>query len=401
MAPLSHPVWDLGITPLANAYRRQREKAEQEAHYPLRLYLCGRCSLLQLEEVASPETIFANYAYFSSYSTTLLQHSERFAQRVVERLGLKPPDLVVEIASNDGYLLQYFQRQGLEVLGVEPAQNVAAAAVAKGIPTTARFFGLEVARELVGQGRQPRLVVANNVVAHVPDLNDFIGGLERLVAAGGTVSLEFHHLLRLVQEAQFDTIYHEHFQYFSLRSITAALAAHGLSVVDVEELPTQGGSLRVYARRAADAGAPSAAVAGVLEREDAAQLANPETYRTLASRADRQKADLLGFLGDAKREGKSVVCFGAAAKGTMLLNYCGVRPDLVDYALDSNPNKQGMLLPGINIPIYSPDRVAETRPDYVLILPWNIRDEIMKQMSHVRGWGGQFVVPAPELQIIS
>jgi len=356
--------------------------------------------LVQLEAVASPATIFADYAYFSSYSNTLLRHSEAFADATIDRVGLKPSDLVIEVASNDGYLLQYFQRKGIQVLGVEPASNVAAAAVAKGIPTLARFFGVDMARDLVSQGLRPRLIAANNVVAHVPDPNDFICGLKALLAADGTISLEFHYLLRLVQDAQFDTIYHEHFQYFSLRSITAALEAHQLAVVDVEELPTQGGSLRVYARHAAVAGRPGAAVAALRAREDAALLANPATYRALAQRADRQKADLLGFLGEAKREGKSVVCFGAAAKGTMLLNYCGVRSDLVDYALDSNPHKQGLLLPGLNIPIYGPDRAAETHPDYVLILPWNIRDEVMKQMAHVRGWGGQFVVPAPELRVL-
>jgi len=399
-APLTHPVWDLGAAPLANAYRRPDEHAH-ELYYPLRLYLCERCTLVQLEVVASPSTIFADYAYFSSYSSTLLRHSETFADAAIDRLGLKPSDLVVEVASNDGYLLQYFQRRDIQVFGVEPASNVADAAVAKGIPTVARFFGSQTARDLAAQGLRPRLIAANNVVAHVPDPNDFICGLGTLLAPDGTVSLEFHYLLRLVQDAQFDTIYHEHFQYWSLRSITAALAAHQLAVVDVEELPTQGGSLRVYARPAAAAGQPSAAVASLRAREDAAQLAHPATYRALARRADRQKADLLGFLGDAKREGKSVVCFGAAAKGTMLLNYCGVRSDLVDYALDSNPHKQGMLLPGLEIPICSPDRAAETHPDYVLILPWNIRDEVMKQMAHVRGWGGQFVVPAPELRVLA
>ena len=397
-APLSHPVWDLGTAPLANAYRRPDEQSPED-HYPLRLHLCEHCALVQLEAVASPAIIFSDYAYFSSYSSTLLRHSETFAEAAIERLCLKPGDLVVEVASNDGYLLQYFQRRGIQVHGVEPASNVADAAIAKGIPTTARFFGGETARDLVSQGMRPRLIAANNVVAHVPDPNDFICGLKTLLDPAGTISLEFHYLLRLVEDAQFDTIYHEHFQYLSLQSITGALAAHQLTVVDVEELPTQGGSLRVYAQHAATAGQPSAAVASLRAREDAAQLADPATYRGLAQRADRQKADLLGFLGDAKREGKSVVCFGAAAKGTMLLNYCGVRGDLVDYALDSNPHKQGLLLPGLGIPIYGPGRAAETHPAYVLILPWNIRDEIMRQMDHVRGWGGRFVVPAPELRV--
>jgi SAM-dependent methyltransferase len=366
----------------------------------LRLYLCERCTLLQLEAVAPRDVIFVDYAYFSSYSSTLLRHSEAFADSAIERLGLTPDDLVVEVASNDGYLLQYFQRHGIKVMGIDPAANVAAEAEKKGIPTITRFFGGELARELSAQGQRPRLIAANNVVAHVPDPNDFICGLETLLAPDGTVCLEFHYLLRLVEDAQFDTIYHEHFQYFSLRSIAAALAAHRLAVVDVEELPTQGGSLRVYARHAASAGPPSAGVSALLAREQAAGLADPSTFRALAQRADRQKADLLKFLDEAKHCGKSVVCFGAAAKGTMLLNYCGVRADLIQYALDSSPHKQGMLLPGVNVPIYAPERAAETRPDYVLILPWNIRDEIMTQMAHVRGWGGQFVVPAPELRVL-
>lgn len=398
-APLNRPVWDLGAAPLANAYRRPDEPAPEQ-YYPLRLFLCERCALVQLEAVAPPEVIFADYAYFSSYSSTLLRHSEAFADAAIQRVGLRPGDLVVEVASNDGYLLQYFKARGLEVFGVEPAANVAVAAIANGIPTTARFFGSQTARDLVGQGLRPRLIAANNVVAHVPDPNDFICGLQTLLAPEGTLSLEFHHLLRLVEDAQFDTIYHEHFQYLSLRSITGALAAHQLTVVDVEELPTQGGSLRVYARHAAAAGQPSAAVANLRTREAAARLDDPSTYCALARRADRQKTDLMTFLIDAKQRGKSVVCFGAAAKGTMLLNYCGVRGDLVDYALDSNPHKQGLLLPGCNIPIHCPDRARETRPDYLLILPWNIRDEIMRQMAYVREWGGQFVVPAPELRVL-
>ena len=399
-APLTHPVWDLGAAPLANAYRREDQPANQQPHYPLRLYVCHRCDLLQLEAVASPEVIFADYAYYSSYSTTLLQHSQAFANAVSARLNLVPGDLVIEVASNDGYLLRYFQKRGLDVLGVEPASNIALAAVANSIPTVARFFGGETARELVAQGRRPRLVVANNVVAHVPDPNGFIRGLETLVAPRGTITLEFHHLLRLVEDAQFDTIYHEHFQYFSLRSIAGALAAHGLLVVDVEELPTQGGSLRVYAQRAATADPPRPTVAAVREREDAARLADPATYRALAQRADRLKADLLAFLTDAKRRGKSVVCFGAAAKGTMLLNYCGVRSDLVDYALDSNPHKQGLRLPGSDILIHGPEYAREARPDYLVILPWNISDEIVNQMAYVREWGAHFVIPAPALRIL-
>jgi SAM-dependent methyltransferase len=398
--PLGRPVWDLGAAPLANGYRRPEQLAEQEPHYPLRLYLCERCTLLQLEAVATPERIFREYAYFSSYSTTLLRHSQDFARSAIDRLGLTADDLVLEAASNDGYLLQYFHEQGIPVLGIEPAANVAAAAAARGIPTIPQFFGLETAREVAARGRLPRLIVANNVVAHVPDPNDFIAGIQTLLAPDGIASLEFHYLLRLVGEGQFDTIYHEHFQYFSLRSISTALAAHRLSVVDVQELPTQGGSLRVYARHASVAAPPSAAVTALLAREQAAGLADPATYRPLAHRAERLKTDLLCFLHGARQSGKSVVCFGAAAKGSALLSYCGVKADLVDYALDSNPHKRGLLLPGVNVPIHGPERAEQTRPDYVLILPWNLRDEVMQQMAHIRRWGGHFVVPAPELRVL-
>ena len=401
-ANLSSPVIDLGATPLANAYLDSEDLAKVEAYYPLRAYLCEQCQLVQLEAVASPESIFGHYAYFSSYSKTLLQHSEQFAAAVITRLGLKPGDRVMEVASNDGYLLQFFQKQGLKVLGIEPARNVAAAAIERGVPTVSRFFGTEVARALKAERGQPRLLVANNVVAHVPDLNDFLGGLKVLLAPGGMLSLEFHHLLCLVEQAQFDNIYHEHFQYFSLTSAAHALGAHGLTVVDVEELPTQGGSIRVYARHSDDPDAvPSAQVAALREREARAGLGNPATYHALGARVLAIKLALLEFLVSAKKAGKSVVCFGAAAKGNTLLNYCGVHADLVDYAVDSSPHKQGLYLPGSRIPIDSPDRIAETKPDYVLILPWNLCKEITTQMAGIREWGGQFVVAVPELRVLS
>jgi len=400
-APLPHAVIDLGATPLANAYLRQDDLGRVEAYYPLRAYLCEQCLLLQLEAVAAPESIFGHYAYFSSFSRTLLHHSEQFANGIIDRLRLKPGAKLVEIASNDGYLLQFFQARGLDVLGVEPARNIAAAAVARGIPTVSRFFGTEVAAEIALERGKPVLIVANNVVAHVPDLNDFIGGVKVLLAPGGTLTLEFHHALCLVEQAQFDNIYHEHFQYFSLASAKNALAAHGMKIVDVEELPTQGGSIRVYAAHAEDLSATvSPRVEAMLVREAQAGLANAETYRALAVRIAAIKLALLEFLVSAKQAGKSVVCFGAAAKGNTLLNYCGVHADLVDYAVDSSPHKQGLFLPGSRIPIHGPSRIDETRPDYVLILPWNLCQEITAQMAGIREWGGQFVVAVPELRVL-
>ena len=398
---LPDAVLDLGSTPLANAYLRAQDLTREEPCYPLRLHLCPQCGLAQLEAAATPEAIFGSYQYFSSYSTTLLRHSQSSAESAIGRLGLGVGDLVVEVASNDGYLLQHFQAAGLDVLGIEPAQNVAAVAVERGIPTVSRFFGAEVAAELVASGRAPRLVVANNVVAHVPDLNDFLSGFAVLLAPGATLSLEFHHLLSLVEGGQFDTIYHEHFQYFSLASITTALERHGLQVVDAEELTTQGGSLRVYARHAGqEPAAPSSRVPAILAREAAARLTDPGTYHALAARADQQRAALLSFLVDAKRSGRKAVCFGAAAKGNTLLNCSGVHADLVDYVVDSNPHKQGLFFPGSRIPIVSPDTVARTRPDYLVILPWNLRAEVMAQMAGIRSWGGRFVVPGPRLEVL-
>jgi hypothetical protein len=399
-APLPEPVFDLGAMPLANAYVTAAQLGQAESYYPLRLLLCPSCGLVQLEAVATSERIFGDYAYFSSYSSTLLTHAERFAGEASQRFSLGAGSLVAEVASNDGYQLRYFKERGCDVLGIEPARNIArVAGEERGIPTIPRFFGRSVARELVDGGRRPRLLIANNVVAHVPDLNDFLAGLALLLPEDGVLSLEFHHLLPLVVEGQFDIIYHEHFQYYSLGSITTALSRHGLAVFDVHELPTQGGSLRVFARHARGAAhVPSQATASVLEREHAAKLAEPETYRALAGLAMAQKLAFLSFLIEAKRAGKSVVCFGAAAKGNTFLNYCGVRGDLVDYAVDSSPHKQGLYLPGSRLSIRAPAAVHETKPDYVVILPWNLRHEISAQMADIRNWGGRFVVASPALE---
>jgi len=397
---LFHLFADLGATPLANAFLRQEQLNETEPRYPLRALLCHACFLVQLEALVDPDTLFRNYIYFSSYSDTLLTSSKAYSDMMMQRLGLSRGDRVVEVASNDGYLLQYFLANGMDVLGIEPAANVARVASDKGILTLVRFFGSDVARELAAQGRHARLIVANNVLAHVPDLNDFIAGLKILLQPGGVATLEFHHLLSLIAHHQFDAIYHEHFQYFSLATARAALAAHGLAIVDVEEIPAQGGSLRIYARHQGEAfGHVSCSVADVLAKEDAAGLRSLAPYLTFAGRIESMKRGLLSFLEGARQAGTSVVCYGAAAKGNTLLNYCGVRTDLVDYAVDRSPHKQGLFLPGSRIPIHAPEKVMETKPDYLLILPWNLREEIMEQMSSIRAWGGRFVVPIPEVQV--
>jgi SAM-dependent methyltransferase len=400
--PLHHVAVDLGSTPLANSYLKPDQLATAEKRYPLRALLCGKCFLVQLDTLADPQEIFGGgeYAYFSSYSETLLKSSAAYAAQMCRRLGLTPNDRVIEIASNDGYLLRHFLERGIPVLGIEPAANVARAAVERGVPSLTRFFGTALARELASAGTTGRLIVANNVLAHVPDINDFLAGIHQLLAPKGLFTVEFHHLLSLVERCQFDTIYHEHYQYFSLRTASTALSSHGLTVVDVERLPAQGGSLRVFAMHTDDAPAePSAAVRDILAQEQAAGLYSPARYVEFAHGIATIRRNLLAFLTNARQAGKSVVCYGAAAKGNTLLNYCGIGTDLIQYAVDRSPHKQGLFLPGSRIPIHHPDRVLETRPDYLLILPWNLCDEIMEQMSAIRRWGGQFVVPVPDLRL--
>jgi SAM-dependent methyltransferase len=391
-------VVDFGLTPLANAYRTADDLGRMEPFYPLRLLLCEACTLVQLEPVESPEHIFGDYAYFSSYSTTWLDHARRYADAMVAALGLDRHRQVVEVASNDGYLLQYFAARGVPVLGVEPAANVAAAARARGIPTVERFFGRKVAEELAG-GVRADLLVANNVLAHVPDLDDFVGGLARLLAPSGLLTLEFPHLARLLAENQFDTIYHEHGSYFSLAVAERLLAAHDLVVVDVEELPTHGGSLRVHARHAA-AGAPATPrVAALRAREADAGLERVETYLAFGERVRETKRALLELLITLKRDGRRIVGYGAAAKATTLLNYCGIRTDFLDFVADKSPHKQGRFVPGTHLPIVAPGRIAETRPDCVLLLSWNLAAEIMRELAGVREWGGQFLIPIPEAKL--
>jgi hypothetical protein len=398
---LRHTFVDLGMSPLANSFVKAAELNRVEPFYPLHVRLCAECFLVQLPPAAKPEEIFSDYAYFSSYSDSWLDHARAYVDSAIQRFSLNEGSRVVELASNDGYLLQYFVANGIPVLGIEPAQNVAEVAISKGVSTRVKFFGEGTARELVGEGIRADLIIGNNVLAHVPGLNDFVYGIKILLGERGAATLEFPHLMRLVAENQFDTIYHEHYSYFSLLAVEQVFRRHGLAVFDVDELPTHGGSLRIYVGHHDDASKPRhARVAGVIEREKQAGLADLRYYASFGERVKKTKRSLLSFLIAAKDEGKSIVGYGAAAKGNTLLNYCGIRDDFIDYVVDRSPHKQGHFLPGTRIAIHEPDKVKETKPDYVLILPWNLKNEIMEQMSCIRGWGGRFVVPIPEVTVV-
>ena len=396
---LTHSLCDLGMSPPSNRYLRPEQLKEMEPFYPLHAYVCDQCWLVQLEQFHSPEEIFANdYAYFSSFSESWLAHCKNYCEQMQKTYAIGKNSLVIEIASNDGYLLQNFVRAGIPALGIEPAANVAKTAIEKGVPTRVEFFGTACAKKLVAEGKQADLLLGNNVLAHVPDLNDFVMGLRMLLKPDGVITFEFPHLLKLMQENQFDTIYHEHFCYFSLLSINTVFAHHGLTIFDVEQLPTHGGSLRIHAchtgRRKA-----GGAVDAVMSAEKSYGLDTIAAYDKFAEQVRETKRKLLEFLIAAKRAGKKIVGYGAAAKGNTLLNYCGVRSDFIDYVVDLNPHKQNMLLPGTHIPIHSPEKIKQTKPDYVLILPWNIRDEVKKQHGYIAEWGGQFVVPIPEVKV--
>ncbi|HXQ28118.1 MAG TPA: class I SAM-dependent methyltransferase [Gemmatimonadales bacterium] len=395
-AALRHTFVDLGMSPLCENYLRPVELQDMEPFYPLHVYVCDRCFLVQLREYVSPKAIFSEYAYFASYSDSWLAHAQRYAELMIAKLHLSGESQVVEVGSNDGYLLQYFVQRGIPALGVEPAANVAAAAVARGVPTRVQFFGRGAARDLVAEGRRADLLLGNNVLAQVPDVNDFVAGLQLLLAPGGVVTIEFPHLMRLVEENQFDTIYHEHFSYFSLLSVSRIFDAHGLRVYDVEELKTHGGSLRIYACHAENhRRQTSAALADLRAREMAAGVDTLAYYTPFEARARETKRKFLTLLIAAKDASKRVVGYGAPGKGNTLLNYCGIRSDFLDYTVDRNPYKHGRFLPGTHIPIYAPERIRETRPDYVVILPWNLEREIMSQLAYIREWGGQFIVPIP------
>ncbi len=400
-ARLTHTFVDLGMSPLCESYVPGERLDEAEVFYPLHVRLCDACLLVQLPAYVSGEHIFSDYAYFSSYSDSWVAHAKRYAEAMIGRLGLTSDSLVTEVASNDGYLLQHFQAEGIPVLGVEPAANVAEAARVRGIPTEIQFLGADTGREIAQQHGRADLVAANNVFAHVPDIRGFAAGLRALVKGDGIVTLEFPHLLRLIERRQYDTIYHEHFSYLSLLTSSRALATAGLRVVDVDELDTHGGSLRVYACPEESAGAPTARVKAVLAAEESAGLHTVAGHEGFASAVLKIKSDLLGFLLTAASEGRSVAGYGAPGKGNTLLNHCGVRSDLLSYTVDRSPFKQGKFLPGTHIPIYAPERLAETKPDYMLVLPWNLRDEISLQLSYVGSWGGKLVFPIPELEVLS
>jgi SAM-dependent methyltransferase len=401
-APVRHTFVDLGMSPLCESYLAAEQLNQMEPFYPLRVYVCARCFLVQLEAYVSPEHIFSEYAYFSSYADSWLRHAERYTKHMIDRFRLGPEHFVVELASNDGYLLQYFVARGIPALGIEPAANVARVAVEKGVPTLVEFFGRALADDLAVQGRQADLIVGNNVLAQVPDLNDFVGGIKRLLKPGGVATLEFPHLLRLIEENQFDTIYHEHFSYFSFLTAEQIFAAHGLTLFDVEELPTHGGSLRIFARHRDDDAKPvGPRVTALRAREQAEGFADAglQRYADFDEQVKETKRALLAFLIQARRDGKSVAGYGAPGKGNTLLNYCGIRTDFLDYVVDRNPYKQGKFLPGTHIPIHAPDKIRETRPDFVLVLPWNVKDEIMQQIDYIRAWGGQFVIPIPRVHV--
>ncbi len=400
-APLHYTFVDLGMSPLCESYVPVEKLNQMEPFYPLHVYVCERCFLVQLEEYVSPAEIFTEYAYFASYAESWVEHMRRYAEAITDQLRLGPHSFVVEVASNDGYLLQHFVKKGIPVLGIEPAANVAKVAVEKGVPTLVKFFGERTARELVAAGRQPDLICGANVLAQVPDVNDFVKGLAILLKPGGVVTIEFPHLMRLMADNQFDTIYHEHFSYFSFHAAEQIFAAQGLTLYDVEELATHGGSLRVYARHVADESKPiTHRLRALRQREIDGGIARLETYASFGERVKETKRKLLAFLIAAKRSGKTIAGYGAPGKGNTLLNYCGIRTDFIDFTVDRNEYKQGKFLPGTHIPIHDPDRIREAKPDYVLVLPWNFKDEIMKQMSYIREWGGKFVIPIPEVRVV-
>jgi 2-polyprenyl-3-methyl-5-hydroxy-6-metoxy-1,4-benzoquinol methylase len=398
---LQHTFVDLGMSPLANSYLRSEQLNQMQPFYPLHARVCDRCYLVQLEQFQPPENIFADYAYFSSYSESWLNHARGYVERAIQRFHLGAKCLVTEVASNDGYLLQYFQQKGIPVLGVEPAQNVAEVARKRGIPTISKFFGLDTARGLQTGGQQADLIVANNVLAHVPDLKDFVAGLKLALKPRGTITVEFPHLLRLMEENQFDTIYHEHFSYFSFCTSEEIFRKHGLTVFDVEEIQTHGGSLRLYAcHEGASSQQVQSSALRLRERETAAGIQDLQTYTGFGERVRETKRSLLDLLIRLKREGKSIVGYGAPAKGNTLLNYCGIGKDFIDYTVDVSPHKQNHFLPGTHIPICSPEKIQLTQPDYVLILPWNLRDEIIGQLADVRRWGGRFILPIPTPEVV-
>lgn len=404
-AHLEETFVDLGMSPLSNAYLKAADLSEMEPFYPLHAYVCSTCFLVQLEEKSSPQEIFSDYAYFSSFSESWLEHSRRYAQMAVERFNLDRDSMVIEIGSNDGYLLRYFMEAGIPVLGIDPASNVARTAREKGLETLDSFFNSQLAGRLAEEGKKADLLIGNNVLAHIPDLNDLITAFKKLLHPAGVISLEFPHLLSLIEQKQFDTIYHEHYSYFSLTTAERIFAARGLRVFDAELLETHGGSLRIYAchedARSVEQGGSgkSEGLEALLLKEQQRGLKDIETYRAFGEQVKMVKREILKFVIGAKEQGKSIAAYGAPAKGNTLLNYCGIGPDFIDYTVDRSPHKQGRYLPGSHIPIFDPEMVEGTRPDYLIILPWNLKSEIMEQMELIRAWDGQFVVLIPEVKV--
>jgi SAM-dependent methyltransferase len=391
---------NLGTSPLANSLIEPSQSGAAEKYYPLEMFVCSECRLVQLDAFEAPDAIFRDYSYFSSFSDSWVAHARSYVHMISARLGLGEASQVVEIASNDGYLLKEFVRREIPALGIEPAINVAKAAEAAGVPTITEFFGRTLAKNLMGKGLAADLIVANNVLAHVPDLNDFVGGLKILLKPHGTLTIEFPHLLRLMEGLQFDTVYHEHFSYFSLLAAEKLMATHGLQIFDVEQLTTHGGSLRLYVTHRENDVGHAHRIGALREEEIRAGLLRSDGYQEFPQRVRQVRRDLLRFLLDAEQQGKVVVGYGAPAKAVTLLSYCGVGPDLIRFTVDRSPHKQGRLLPGSRLPIHAPDRIAELKPDYIVIFPWNIKDEIIAQLDHVRAWGAKFVVPIPKLEII-
>lgn len=397
--PLKRTFVDLGAMPPANYYLGPEDMLRAEPYYPLHAFVCEDCKLVQLEEIQTPEQLFSDYAYFSSFSKSWLDHTKSYVDAMIARYGLNSDSSIIEVASNDGYLLQYFKKKRIPVLGIEPAANVARAAKARGIPTLVEFFGVNLAKDIVDGGNQADLLIGNNVLAHVPDINDFVGGLKVALKPEGVITIEFPHLLRLMTLNQFDTIYHEHYSYLSFLTVERIFAHHGITLVDVEELPTHGGSLRIFGRHNG-VEKPSARVIAMRKKEVDAGLDDLAAYEGYAEQVKHTKRELLSFLIKAKERGKSIVGYGAPAKGNTLLNYCGIRNDFLDYTVDLSPHKQGHFLPGSRLPIRAPEVIFETKPDYLLILPWNLEEEIVTQMAAIRDWGGKFVVPIPRVRVV-
>jgi hypothetical protein len=394
---------DLGNAPASNSFLTKWELNEPETFYPLKVFTCANCFLVQVDEYKKSDSIFdSRYVYFSSYSTSWLEHAKNYTNKMTKRFGYNADSLVIEIASNDGYLLQYFKEKNIPVLGIEPTANTAEVASSKGIESLVRFFGVELAGELVSQNRKADLLLGNNVLAHVPDINDFVGGMKIILDSEGVITMEFPHLLQLVENNQFDTIYHEHFSYLSFHTVKQIFEAHGLAMFDVEEIPTHGGSLRIYAKHKEDnSKAISESVRALLEKEKAAGLLSMEYYTSFQDKAFAVKLAFVEFLVNAKKDGKKVAGYGAAAKGNTLLNYCGVKSDLIDYVVDANPNKRNKFLPGSHIPVLDEAHLKNNKPDYIIIFPWNIKDEVMKQLSYVKEWKGQFLIPIPKPELVS